>query len=139
MNTNGTPLDETTYVGEFEVSGWEDEPYSVSGSNSDLAQVQTTKDFRGQIEGVSYGRLLMAGNQIGAGYVASEVFVGAVGEKTGSFIFQHWGLAEGAAAASSGNIIPGSGTGELADLTGRITVWQEADGTHRIKIQSPSR
>ncbi len=139
MDTHGVNTSETTYLATFEVSGWEGTPYSVSGTNSDLSEVQTTKDFSGQIEGVSYGRLLMAGNAIGAGYVGSEVFVGAVGDRTGSFVFQHWGLAEGAAAASSGNIIPGSGTGELADLTGHLTIWQEADGTHRLKLQAQQR
>ncbi|MDR6892896.1 hypothetical protein J2S35_001836 [Falsarthrobacter nasiphocae] len=101
--------------------------------------MQSTKEYAGQIEGVSYGRLLMAGNSIGAGYVASEVFVGAVGERSGSFVFQHWGLAEGAAAASSGNIIPGSGTGELADLIGHLTMWQDAEGRHHVKLNAGPR
>jgi hypothetical protein len=139
MDTHDGGPFEATYLATFEVSGWEGEPYSVSGTNSEMTQVQTTKDFAGQIEGVSYGRLLMAGNSVGAGYVGSEVFVGAVGERSGSFVFQHWGLAEGAAAASSGNIIPGSGTGELADLVGRLTIWQEADGTHRLKLEAQQR
>ncbi|MCB4207353.1 DUF3224 domain-containing protein [Arthrobacter sp. UM1] len=133
------PNYESTYLATFQVGGWDADPYTVSGSNSDLSQVQSTKDFEGDIEGVSYGRMLMAGNSIGAGYVASEVFVGAVGDRTGSFVFQHWGLAEGAAAASSGNIVPGSGTGELADISGHLTVWQDADGVHRIRLEIPQR
>lgn len=119
----------------FDISSWEPESYEVDGVDSELSRVRATKEFAGDIEGSSVAELLMAGNSRGAGYVASEVFTGSVLGRRGSMIVQHWGLAEGTAAASSGHIIPGSGTGDLEGIAGRAEYSQDVSGQHYLELR----
>jgi hypothetical protein len=130
-----TDSDETTVNGEFEISGWDAQPYEMSGTNSELSRVRAAKVFTGDIAGTSVAELLMAGNSRGAGYVASEVFTGSVAGREGTMIVQHWGLAEGTAAASSGHIIPGSGTGGLAGIAGKAVYSQDPSGQHHLELK----
>ncbi|AUI52713.1 DUF3224 domain-containing protein [Arthrobacter crystallopoietes] len=126
---------EEVIAADFDVTEWDPEPYEIEGSNSDLSRVRVTKLFDGLITGTSRAELLMAGNTRGAGYVASEVFTGTVDGKEGSMIIQHWGLAEGEAAASAGHIIPGSGTGDLEGIVGKATYSQDASGQHSLELR----
>lgn len=121
--------------GAFDISGWEAEPYTVEGANGELTRVTATKQFVGDVEGTSVAELLMAGNTRGAGYVASEVFTGTFLGRRGSVIVQHWGLAEGTAAASSGHIVPGSGTGDLEGVSGKVEYSQDPSGQHHVELR----
>ncbi|MCU1632003.1 MAG: hypothetical protein JWM61_655 [Micrococcaceae bacterium] len=125
----------TTYSGEYEITDWVAEPYVEPGSTGELSRVRAAKVFEGEISGTSTAELLMAGNDIGAGYVASEQFVGRIGERTGAMTVQHWGVAEGADAASSGHIIPGSGTEGLSGISGKAVYSQDPDGQHRLELR----
>ncbi|WP_458115134.1 DUF3224 domain-containing protein [Arthrobacter sp. D2-10] len=128
-------LQENVIRAAFDISTWEPESYEVDGVDSELSRVRATKEFAGDIEGSSVAELLMAGNNRGAGYVASEVFTGSVLGRRGSMIVQHWGLADGTAAASSGHIIPGSGTGELEGIAGRAEYSQDVSGQHFLELR----
>lgn len=128
-------LQEQVVRAAFDISHWEPETYSVEGVESELTRVRAVKEFAGDIEGSSVAELLMAGNNRGAGYVASEVFTGSVLGRRGSMIVQHWGLAEGNAAASSGHIIPGSGSDELAGIAGRAEYSQDVAGQHYLELR----
>ncbi|MFH8974033.1 DUF3224 domain-containing protein [Streptomyces sp. NPDC017890] len=67
-------------------------------------------------------------------YVAMESFEGVLHGRTGAFNFAH------SATMSGGErqddffvvIVPGSGTGELAGITGTGGIAIDSDGTHRI-------
>lgn len=128
-------MQEHVIRGVFDISRWEPEPYSAEGSVGELTRVHAEKEFVGEIEGTSVAELLMAGNDQGAGYVASEVFTGSIQGRAGSVTLQHWGLAEGNAAVSSGHIIPGSGTGGLAGIAGKAEYSQDASGQHRLELR----
>ena len=126
---------EHSITADFEVSSWEPTPYAVEGTNSELSTVRAVKIFEGPISGTSVSDLLLAGNATGAGYVGSEVFAGSVKGREGTMVIQHWGLAEGEATASSGHIIPGSGTGGLAGISGKAIFSQTEDGQHRLELR----
>lgn len=130
-----TDLTEEVIVADFDVSEWEPTPYQVEGTNSELSTVRAVKIFEGDITGTSIADLIMAGNSVGAGYVGSEVFAGTIAGRSGTMVIQHWGLAEGTATASSGHIIPGSGTDGLAGISGKAIYSQEADGQHRLELR----
>jgi hypothetical protein len=125
----------TTYNGEYEITAWDAETYSGTGSHDELSRVSAAKVFEGEISGTSTAELLMAGNDVGAGYVASEQFTGSVGGRTGTMTVQHWGVAEGAEAASSGHVIPGSGTDGLRGISGKAVYSQAPDGQHRLELR----
>src|SRR4051794_9304904 len=97
----------------FEITAWDEEPYAGAPGGPALARVTVRKAFSGALEGTSEAQLLTAQGPGGAGYVASEVFVGSLDGRSGSFVVQHHGVDDQRAPRSAGTIVPGSGTGEL--------------------------
>jgi hypothetical protein len=53
-----------------------------------------------------------------ASYVSSERVVGRLGGREGSFVLQGSGTFEGGTARVRYSVVPGSGTGDLANLRG---------------------
>jgi Protein of unknown function (DUF3224) len=96
------------------------------------------KSFDGDIAGRSATIFTAAFDQAtGVGtYLAMESFEGAVGGLTGAFNFVH-------SASTSGPdrtgeyfaIVPSSGTGQLAGITGDGGLAVDPDGTHRIWLE----
>lgn len=93
------------------------------------------KHFEGAVAGRSATLFTAAYDQTaGVGtYVAMESFEGSLNDRAGAFNFVH-------SATTSGNdrtaefftIVPASGTGELAGISGAGGMAVDADGTHRI-------
>ncbi|GIG56090.1 hypothetical protein Lfu02_04620 [Longispora fulva] len=66
-------------------------------------------------------------------YVAMESFEGALHGRNGAFNFAHSATTSGSdRTAEFFTIVPSSGTGELAGITGGGGMAVDADGTHRI-------
>lgn len=94
-----------------------------------------TKTYTGAIEGRSQTIFTSAFDRGGGKgtYVALESFEGTVDGRAGAFNFVH-------AASTSGDdrsgevffIVPDSGTGELAGISGSGSIAIDADRTHRI-------
>ncbi|WP_374947833.1 DUF3224 domain-containing protein [Agreia sp.] len=126
-------IEDAPIIAPFEITGWDQAPYGEVGERNELARVTVTKVFTGDIEGQSVAQLLMAGNPVGAGYLASESFTGTVGARSGSFVVQHGGLVDSADAHSFGSIVPGSGTGELAGVRGEA-IYADNDEGHTLTL-----
>ena len=95
------------------------------------------KTWHGAIEGTSRGVMLTAGDpEAGsAGYVALEVFEGAVGGHAGTLTLQQSGTMESEDVGLAYRIVPGGGSGALAGLRGEITIEGIAeDGTHHVAL-----
>ena len=72
-------------------------------------------------------------------YVAMESFEGSLNGRAGAFNFVHSATTSGADRAGEYfAIVPSSGTGELAGITGTGSMTVDADGTHRIAFDSSS-
>jgi hypothetical protein len=112
----------------FEVTGWEEIPYDEPAQGPKLSRVTVHKQFRGALEGESTAELLTAVAASGRGYVASEGFSGTVDGRRGTVVFQHGGLDDGRDSSTFGQIVPGSGTGELEGLAGQITYQHDESG-----------
>jgi hypothetical protein len=125
----------------FKVTGWDSKPYEEGEPGPSLFRVAVSKIFEGDLKGESRGELLMCmadGDNIaaGAGYVISERVVGSLGGRAGSFVLQHWGVSGGAQGQhAAGHIVPGSGTGDLAGLTGRLEIVTDASGKHALMLE----
>lgn len=93
------------------------------------------KAFEGEIAGRAATLFTAAYDQergIGT-YVALEAFEGSVAGRSGSFNFAHSATTTGADASDQFFVIvPGSGTGDLAGITGGGGIRIDEDGTHRI-------
>ena len=123
----------------FDVTGWDETPYAEPADGPRLARATVRKTFQGDLEGESVAELLMcqedpADDGAGAGYVASEVVTGTLAGRAGTFVVQHGGVVGGGDAPRSfGHVVPGSGTGALAGLTGTVAYLADADG-HRVTL-----
>jgi len=94
-----------------------------------------TKTYAGDISGQSATLFTSAfdpAQGIGS-YVAMESFEGSVAGRAGSFNFLHSASTKGRDRANEFfAIVEGSGTGDLAGMTGTGGIAIDPDGTHRI-------
>jgi hypothetical protein len=99
------------------------------------ARFSIDKQISGDLEGTSKGEMISAGDpQMGvAGYVAIEIFTGTLAGKHGSFALQHNSTMDAAGQHMNIIVTPGSGTGELAGITGKFTIII-ADGKHSYDL-----
>jgi hypothetical protein len=123
----------TEIIGEFQVTGWEEGSFDEA---TQTTRVTVRKAFSGDIEGTSVAELLAAGAEGGRGYVASEFFTGSVLGRKGTLMIQHGGLDDGTAPYTFGNIVPNTGTGDLADLQGTVTFRHDESGA-TITLTTP--
>ncbi|WP_030675695.1 DUF3224 domain-containing protein [Streptomyces cellulosae] len=93
------------------------------------------KQFQGEIEGRSATLFTAAYDQeTGVGtYVAMESFEGSLHGREGAFNFVHSATTSGSdRTAEFFTLVPSSGTGELAGISGAGGLAVDADGTHRV-------
>jgi hypothetical protein len=95
-----------------------------------------TKTFHGDLDAEGAGVMLSAGDpqQGSAGYVALETVNGRLGSRTGSFALQQFGTVLDGAQTLTYVVVPGSGQGELAGITGTFVLTVDDDGTHRYEL-----
>jgi hypothetical protein len=109
------------------------EPAIATGLPVGVATME--KHFEGDIAGRSATLFTSAFDQAaGVGtYVAMESFEGTVNGRQGAFNFVHSASTTGTDRSSGYfTIVPSSGTGELASISGTGDLAIDADGTHRI-------
>ena len=93
------------------------------------------KAYEGEVSGRSATIFTSAFDQArGVGtYVAMESFEGSLDGHAGTFNFTHAASTSGADRAHEHFlIVPASGTGELATISGAGGMAVDADGTHRV-------
>ena len=100
-----------------------------------IGRMNLDKRFHGDLKATSRGLMLGAGAPAGgsAGYVAMEVVTGTLSGRAGSFVLQHIGSMHGGATELNVAVVPGSGTGELAGILGRMSIVIEG-GTHSYEL-----
>jgi Protein of unknown function (DUF3224) len=89
-----------------------------------VARFAFDKQWKGDLEGTSKGEMMAtnAGDKGSGGYVAVEQIDGRLSGHTGSFAVVHKGTMEGGSFDLVVEVVPGSGTGQLAGISGRITI-----------------
>jgi hypothetical protein len=130
----GTPM--TAHAtGTFEVKMT---PQAVENATDDasLARYQFDKKFQGGLEGTSKGQMLSAGGppKGSGGYVAIEKVSGTLDGRTGTFVLQHSGTMTRGATQLTITVVPDSGTGQLAGLTGKMNIII-TDGKHSYEFE----
>ncbi|MFE9582407.1 DUF3224 domain-containing protein [Nocardia sp. NPDC006044] len=110
-------------------------PQPAIGTALPVGVAQIEKKFDGEITGRSATLFTAAFDQAtGTGtYVAMESFEGALNGAAGSFNFTHSATTSGTdRTAESFVIVPASGTGDLAGITGTGGLSVDEDGTHHL-------
>lgn len=88
------------------------------------------KQFHGDLEANSKGQMLGSrSDNSNGGYVAIERVNGSLAGRKGSFSMQHIGTMQGGKSTMDVQVVPGSGSGELEGISGRMTIII-ADGKH---------
>lgn len=93
------------------------------------------KSYAGEVDGRSATLFTSASDQAsGVGtYVAMESFAGSLNGRAGTFNFAHSATTTGADREREFFlIVPHSGTGDLATISGTGGITIDADGTHRV-------
>lgn len=109
----------------------EAEPPFLEDNGLKLNRNAVSKMFYGDMAGTSEAQMLAAftATQGSAGYVAIEHFTGSVGGRSGSFVMQHSGIMNRGEAHLTVSIVPDSGSGELAGISGTLDI-ENSDGQH---------
>ena len=105
-------------------------PPDGGAQDATLGRMSLDKRFHGDLEATGKGQMLTAGTPSGSGaYVAVERVTGALHGRNGSFVLQHSGTMTRGQAQMTIAVVPDSGTGELAGLSGNLSI-QIVDGKH---------
>ncbi|HEY2019299.1 MAG TPA: DUF3224 domain-containing protein [Bryobacteraceae bacterium] len=122
-------------IGTFEVKLTPQSPDDPADA-APLGRMTIDKQFHGDLEAVSKGQMLAAGTAVqgSAGYVAMERVSGSLKGRSGSFVLQHSGSMTRGTPQLSVTVVPDSGTGDLAGLTGKMSI-QIAGGKHSYEFE----
>ena len=112
---------------------YDNEAYSEA-DGIELSRVHISRTFTGNLEGESTAELMIAKSEGGGGYLGHDVIAGALGGKTGGFVFQHTGLMGPGGVTNTGTIVPGTGTGELEGISGEGAMLADDDGNHTLTL-----
>lgn len=120
--------------GTFEVT-MEPADAEVVEAGLGLARYGLIKRFDGGITGVSSGQMLTGGppGETTGTYIALERVVGTLDGKQGAFLLAHRGDMSPEGYVLSITVVPNSGTGELAGISGDFALTLEG-GAHRYDL-----
>jgi hypothetical protein len=106
-------------------------PLANPDAGSLLARMTIDKQFAGDLIAHSKGEMLSAGTpeKGSAGYVAIERVTGKLQGLNGSFVLQHSATMNRGVPDLSIAVVPDSGEGDLAGLSGRMSIQIES-GKH---------
>ena len=112
--------------GPFDVTMTPDGPSDKDGVTR-TARMLLDKRYAGALAAEGKGQLLSAvtDTEGSAAYVAIERITGTVHGKHGSFVIQHTGTMRAGERQLSIRIVPDSGTGELAGISGTMAIRME--------------
>ena len=118
-------------AGEFEVNLTPLETYTKGVEGVNLGRMSIDKTFIGDLEATSQGEMLSAITAVdgSAGYVAIEQVSGSLKGRNGTFVLQHFGTATSNQNQLILQVVPDSGTGQLTNLVGEMTI-DRRDGKH---------
>lgn len=95
-----------------------------------LGRMTFSKQFSGPLDaaGTVHMTYARAPEDSSAGYVAVEKITGALEGRKGSFVVMHTGVTHGGDLSLTVAIVPNSGTGELAGISGTMTLDNTESG-----------
>lgn len=97
----------------------------LSPEGPNLGRLTLDKQYHGDLEATAKGEMITAAGlavKESAAYSAVERVTGSLGGKKGSFALQHTGVMTRGTPSLNITVVPDSGTGELAGLTGKMDI-----------------
>ncbi|MDE2765295.1 MAG: DUF3224 domain-containing protein [Chloroflexota bacterium] len=114
----------------------EPEPPFLEQDGVRLNRNVVRKQFSGDVVGASEAQMIAAFTDTpgSAGYVAIEHFTGSVNGKSGSFVLQHNGVMDKGDAQLTVTVVPDSGAGALAGISGNLAIDND-EGRHSYTLE----
>ncbi len=108
----------------------------ASATDAAVGRFTLEKKFHGDLAATATGEMLtaMTATPGSAGYVAIEQVTGTLAGRSGTFHLQHTGTMNRGVPSLSITVVPDSGTGGLAGLTGTMTISIAPDGAHTYEF-----
>lgn len=103
--------------GDFKVTGMTEDTYRERETGK-LTRAGGSQEFSGGLEGTGSVEWLMCYRNGGADYVGMQLVDGTLDGRHGSFVLSAVGAYEGTTSNMHLEIVAGSGTGELAGISG---------------------
>ena len=105
----------------FSLKQWDERPYDEADGSPKLTRASVLYGFAGELAGEGRLEYLMTYlPDASAVFLGFQRFVGRVGAREGSFIFQHGGRFASGVATDTWTVVPGTGTGDLAGIRGQV-------------------
>ena len=107
------------------------------GEGVALGRMSLDKQYHGDLEASAKGEMLTAGTGVkgSAAYVAIEWVSGTLHGRRGTFVLQHGGTMTRGTPELVITVVPDSGTGQLAGLTGKMAIDIAPDGKHSYSFE----
>jgi hypothetical protein len=114
----------------FDLDTWDEQAFDER-EGAKLTRTHINKTFKGDVEGTGSAEMLMLYAPEGsAAYVGFERIVARLGGRSGSFVLHHNATARRGSASATLTVVPDTGTGELAGLSGNAEIIRGPDGGH---------
>jgi hypothetical protein len=108
-----------TASGTFDITGGSEDAYREGDGEVRLTRARGEQRFSGDIQGDGSVEWLMCYEPSGdARFVGLQRIEGRLGERRGSLVIEASGNHHGGRSKGSWRVIPGSGTGQLAGISG---------------------
>ncbi len=131
----------TTLHGDFQISSWDENAYhELEGRR--LTRASVSQRFDGDIAGDGAAEWLMAYQADGtARFVGLQLVDGEVAGRRGTFVLETSGEFAGGMARWDARVVPGSPTGELAELRGRgrFEAPHGSEASYELEVELPER
>jgi hypothetical protein len=118
----------------FEIDSFDATEPEDSQSASVFNRAVVKKTFSGDLEGHGRVEMMAHSEDDGRGYVALEIIEGKLHGKEGSFCFLHAGTQGAEGQWARWRVVPGSGQGELAGITGEGEIEFDKEGAHTLVL-----
>jgi hypothetical protein len=123
-----------TATGRFDVKRTPQGPLAL-GDGPPAMHLRIDKTFEGPLAATGVVHMMAVGTGVdgSAGYVAVERIDGVLDGREGAFAVMHFGVMDRGAPSLRIEVVPDSGEGELAGLTGSMRI-DIADGAHSYTL-----
>ncbi|MFD7839189.1 DUF3224 domain-containing protein [Streptomyces sp. NPDC059761] len=118
--TTGNATTGRSTTGRFTFADWQEQPVGSADSTPRLARSTVVNAFTGGIEaGATNAAYTIAYTGEGTGsYTGLELLSGSVDGRKGAFVLEQRGTFDASGTSCTFEVVPGSGSGELAGLSG---------------------
>jgi hypothetical protein len=119
----------------FEVTGWKEHQFDRRAKTAKLTTARVGKSYSGDIEGDSVTEWLMSySDDKSAEFVGLERINGTIAGRTGTFVLRHVGKYQDGVATAELVVVEGSGSGDLAKLSGQGDFTADPAGQLRLNV-----